>query len=82
MCVCVCVCVCPTPSVSFSIILGAWSWPSPLGCHTEALPTRRSIGLSNDGGVGEMDGTTGVGGGGNEGVDEEETVGEDGGTGE
>lgn len=55
-------CVYLTPDVSFSNILLARSWLSPLGCHTETLPSSRSKGLSN-GGVEQDGGTTGGVGG-------------------
>lgn len=42
------------------MMLRAWSWLNPLGCHTEALPTSRSIGLSS-GGTGADGGMTGGG---------------------
>lgn len=69
-------CVALTPAFAFSMILRAWSWLNPLGCHTEALPTSRSIGLSS-GGIGAAGGMTGGGdiighmGGGRRGVQEE-----------
>lgn len=57
------------------MILRAWSWLNPLGCHTEALPTSRSIGLSSggigaDGGMTEGGDIIGHRGGGREGVQE------------
>lgn len=66
------------------MILRAWSWLNPLGCHTEALPTSRSIGLSSggmgaDGGMiggGDSTGHRGGGRGGvQDGVRPEEAVG-------